>query len=100
LNPVEVVEGTSVFTSRQWLFVLTRVYLGISFFFSDHGMLGNRFPKLWIWWGNWQSSQNPFALPAWGLVANERTQGSRIADFTWRRTFARCYFRRAKDRLV
>jgi uncharacterized membrane protein YphA (DoxX/SURF4 family) len=24
-------------TKRQWLFVLARVYLGISFFFSDHG---------------------------------------------------------------
>jgi uncharacterized membrane protein YphA (DoxX/SURF4 family) len=24
-------------TSRQWLFVLARVYLGVSFFFSDHG---------------------------------------------------------------
>jgi uncharacterized membrane protein YphA (DoxX/SURF4 family) len=23
--------------SRQWLFVLARVYLGVSFFFSDHG---------------------------------------------------------------
>jgi uncharacterized membrane protein YphA (DoxX/SURF4 family) len=23
--------------TRQWLFVLTRVYLGVSFFFSDHG---------------------------------------------------------------
>ncbi|MEY2487840.1 MAG: hypothetical protein QOH39_3488 [Verrucomicrobiota bacterium] len=22
---------------RQWLFVLARVYLGVSFFFSDHG---------------------------------------------------------------
>jgi uncharacterized membrane protein YphA (DoxX/SURF4 family) len=24
-------------TRRQWLFVLARVYLGVSFFFSDHG---------------------------------------------------------------
>ena len=24
-------------TKRQWLFVLARVYLGVSFFFSDHG---------------------------------------------------------------
>src|SRR4029077_18234632 len=23
--------------NRQWLFVLTRVYLGVTFFFSDHG---------------------------------------------------------------
>jgi uncharacterized membrane protein YphA (DoxX/SURF4 family) len=37
VNPVEPVERTSVFSSREWLFVLARVYLGISFFFSDHG---------------------------------------------------------------
>jgi uncharacterized membrane protein YphA (DoxX/SURF4 family) len=37
VNPVNHVEETSVFRSRQWLFVLARVYLGISFFFSDHG---------------------------------------------------------------
>jgi hypothetical protein len=37
VNPVEPVERTSVFSSRQWLFVLARVYLGVSFFFSDHG---------------------------------------------------------------
>jgi uncharacterized membrane protein YphA (DoxX/SURF4 family) len=37
VNPVDPVEKTSVFSSRQWLFVLARVYLGISFFFSDHG---------------------------------------------------------------
>jgi uncharacterized membrane protein YphA (DoxX/SURF4 family) len=37
VNPVERVKRTSVFSSRQWLFVLARVYLGISFFFSDHG---------------------------------------------------------------
>ena len=37
MNPVNHVEETSVFRSRQWLFVLARVYLGISFFFSDHG---------------------------------------------------------------
>ena len=24
-------------TSREWLFALTRIYLGVSFFFSDHG---------------------------------------------------------------
>jgi uncharacterized membrane protein YphA (DoxX/SURF4 family) len=24
-------------TTRQWLFVVARVYLGITFFFSDHG---------------------------------------------------------------
>jgi uncharacterized membrane protein YphA (DoxX/SURF4 family) len=37
VNPVDPVEKTSVFSSRQWLFVLARVYLGVSFFFSDHG---------------------------------------------------------------
>lgn len=37
MNPVNHVEESSVFRSRQWLFVLARVYLGISFFFSDHG---------------------------------------------------------------
>ena len=37
MNPVEPFEKTSVFSSRQWLFVLARVYLGVSFFFSDHG---------------------------------------------------------------
>jgi uncharacterized membrane protein YphA (DoxX/SURF4 family) len=37
VNPVDPVENTSVFSSRQWLFVLARVYLGITFFFSDHG---------------------------------------------------------------
>jgi len=37
VNPVDPVEKTSVFSSRQWLFVLARVYLGITFFFSDHG---------------------------------------------------------------
>jgi uncharacterized membrane protein YphA (DoxX/SURF4 family) len=37
VNPVDSVEKTSVFSSRQWLFVLARVYLGITFFFSDHG---------------------------------------------------------------
>lgn len=37
MNPVDPVEKTSVFSSRQWLFVLARVYLGVSFFFSDHG---------------------------------------------------------------
>ena len=37
MNPVNPVEETFAFRSRQWLFVLARVYLGISFFFSDHG---------------------------------------------------------------
>jgi uncharacterized membrane protein YphA (DoxX/SURF4 family) len=37
VNPVNPVEETSVFRSRQGLFVLARIYLGISFFFSDHG---------------------------------------------------------------
>ena len=37
MNPVNPVEETSVFCSRRWLFVLARIYLGISFFFSDHG---------------------------------------------------------------
>ena len=37
MNPVDPVEKTSVFSSRQWLFVLARVYLGVSFLFSDHG---------------------------------------------------------------
>jgi len=37
VNLVDPVEKTSVFSSRQWLFVLARVYLGITFFFSDHG---------------------------------------------------------------
>jgi len=37
VNPVDPVEKTYVFSSRQWLFVLARVYLGVSFFFSDHG---------------------------------------------------------------
>lgn len=37
MNPVNHVEESSVFRSRQWLFVLARAYLGISFFFSDHG---------------------------------------------------------------
>jgi thiosulfate dehydrogenase (quinone) large subunit len=37
VNPVNPVEETSVFRSRQWLFAFARIYLGISFFFSDHG---------------------------------------------------------------
>ena len=37
MNPVDPVEKTSAVSSRQWLFVLARVYLGITFFFSDHG---------------------------------------------------------------
>src|SRR5262249_24410893 len=35
--PNESVFKTSTITSRLWLFVLARVYLGISFLFSDHG---------------------------------------------------------------
>ena len=37
MNPVDPVEKISAVSSRQWLFVLARVYLGITFFFSDHG---------------------------------------------------------------
>ena len=37
MNPNETVDKTSAITSRRWLFVLARVYLGISFLFSDHG---------------------------------------------------------------
>lgn len=37
MNPVNPVEETSVFCPHRWLFVLARIYLGISFFFSDHG---------------------------------------------------------------
>jgi uncharacterized membrane protein YphA (DoxX/SURF4 family) len=29
--------ATQPIAKRQWLFVLARVYLGVSFFFSDHG---------------------------------------------------------------
>ena len=37
MNPVIPVEKDSVFSSRLWLFALARIYLGVSFFFSDHG---------------------------------------------------------------
>jgi len=37
VNPDDPVDKTSVRSSRRWLFVLVRVYLGISFLFSDHG---------------------------------------------------------------
>jgi uncharacterized membrane protein YphA (DoxX/SURF4 family) len=37
MNPEYPVDKTSRFSARRWLFVLARVYLGISFLFSDHG---------------------------------------------------------------
>jgi uncharacterized membrane protein YphA (DoxX/SURF4 family) len=37
LRAVPGVTTTNPLINRQWLFVLVRVYLGISFFFSDHG---------------------------------------------------------------
>ena len=37
VNPDYPVNKASVISSRRWLFVLARVYLGISFLFSDHG---------------------------------------------------------------
>src|SRR6266481_6778999 len=37
MNPEYPVDKTSCFSARRWLFVLARVYLGISFLFSDHG---------------------------------------------------------------
>ena len=37
MNSVNPVEKTSLRGSGQWLFVFARIYLGISFFFSDHG---------------------------------------------------------------
>jgi len=48
LNQSQKSEATTVFhnaqmtnhrpaTSREWLFALARIYLGVSFFFSDHG---------------------------------------------------------------
>lgn len=37
MNPDDPFDKTSAVRSRRWLFVLARVYLGISFLFSDHG---------------------------------------------------------------
>jgi uncharacterized membrane protein YphA (DoxX/SURF4 family) len=37
VHPDDVVEKTSSVSSTRWLFVLARVYLGMSFLFSDHG---------------------------------------------------------------
>jgi uncharacterized membrane protein YphA (DoxX/SURF4 family) len=37
VNPGDAFDKTSTVSSRRWLFVLARVYLGISFLFSDHG---------------------------------------------------------------
>ena len=37
MNSDDPVEKNSVVSSHRWLFVLARVYLGISFLFSDHG---------------------------------------------------------------
>jgi uncharacterized membrane protein YphA (DoxX/SURF4 family) len=37
VNPGDSFDKTLAVTSRRWLFVLARVYLGISFLFSDHG---------------------------------------------------------------
>jgi len=37
VNPDDPFDKTSTVSSRRWLFVLARVYLGISFLFSDHG---------------------------------------------------------------
>jgi uncharacterized membrane protein YphA (DoxX/SURF4 family) len=37
VNSHNPVDKNSAVTSRLWLFVLARVYLGISFLFSDHG---------------------------------------------------------------
>lgn len=37
MNPEYPVDKTSRFSAGRWLFVLARVYLGISFLFSDHG---------------------------------------------------------------
>ena len=36
-NPVNPVDTAPPLKTRRWLFVFARVYLGISFFFSDHG---------------------------------------------------------------
>jgi len=37
VNPSNPLDKTSGDSSHRWLFVLTRIYLGISFLFSDHG---------------------------------------------------------------
>jgi len=37
VNPDDPFDKTSAVSSRRWLFVVARVYLGISFLFSDHG---------------------------------------------------------------
>jgi uncharacterized membrane protein YphA (DoxX/SURF4 family) len=37
VNPDNPFDKTSAVSSHRWLFVLARVYLGISFLFSDHG---------------------------------------------------------------
>jgi len=37
VNPDDRFDKTWAVSSRRWLFVLARVYLGISFLFSDHG---------------------------------------------------------------
>ena len=35
--PMNPVDNAASLKTRQWLFVFARVYLGVSFFFSDHG---------------------------------------------------------------
>ena len=37
MNPDDPFDKTLAVSSHRWLFVLARVYLGISFLFSDHG---------------------------------------------------------------
>ena len=37
MNPEKTIHKISAVSSGRWLFVLARVYLGISFLFSDHG---------------------------------------------------------------
>ena len=37
MNPDDRFDRTSTASSHCWLFVLARIYLGISFLFSDHG---------------------------------------------------------------
>jgi uncharacterized membrane protein YphA (DoxX/SURF4 family) len=37
VNPDDRFDRTSTVSSHRWLFVLARIYLGISFLFSDHG---------------------------------------------------------------
>ena len=37
MNADDPFDKTSAASSRRWLFVVARVYLGISFLFSDHG---------------------------------------------------------------